>query len=123
MEQAVRKALKGLLLPDLQDIVLEYLPDRGTLVFPACWIADNGEICCFYPHRTDRKRDDSSCWLAQTLYPGTAFTAPVTFDRKKRNFEPFNLDLTPWLPLDRTKMCRVTVIYQGDPSIVEINTI
>jgi hypothetical protein len=127
MEQAVRKALKGLLLRDLQDIVLEYLPDRGTLVFPACWLADNGEPVkissgpVLAVAGSGRYIVQTRTLLGQRLGPENFFSGRITFDRKEEHFEPFHLDFTPYLPLDRTKTCRATVIYQGDPCIVEIN--
>jgi hypothetical protein len=125
MEQAVRKALKGLLLPDLQNIVLGYLPDRGSLVVRAEWIANNGHPVIISQDRVLYTNEFGQ--LASKVRPlWKQYRRPtrfISFDRKERNFVPFNLDFTPWLPLDRTKTCHVTIIYQGDPSIVEINTI
>jgi hypothetical protein len=125
MEQAIRKALKGLLLPDLQDIVLEYLPDRGILVVCTHWIANNGQPVTISLDRVMYTNEFGQ--LSSKIYPlWKQYRMPtrfITFERKQWDFKSFNLDFTPWLPLDTSKTYRVTVIYQGDPSIVEINTI
>jgi hypothetical protein len=113
LEQAVRKALAGLLLPPLQDIVLEYLPDRGTLEF------DNTSAFC-----------QSVQQLPMTLQPAKWLDYPRVFasnrkghlfprfHRKLYTFEPFVLRLGD-LEIDEV-IKLVTIVYQGEPEIVQI---
>jgi hypothetical protein len=108
---AVRKALKGLLIPDLQDIVLEYLPDRGLLEIPTNLIRKR---MVFYPNS----------WRSARFWASLYFERRIPFYRKLRYFERFELDFTEWLP--KLKECqylvyRVSVIYLGESGIIEIH--
>lgn len=114
----VKKSLDGLVIPPLQNIINEFLPDRALLEsYHLIDIArDNGGKITI----TRKNELNGRVWLPDLRGGGAgADFAPSKFDE-------FTLDFTPFLPftrLDRPDWPPyfvATIIYHGEPEIIQI---
>jgi hypothetical protein len=108
LQSCVRKALAGLLLPPLQDLVLEYLPDRGILR-----IHYRGEK---WPETFEVDDEWVEGWAR--LWDGDRFLCFIPFQRKFRRFSKFSFSTQNFKT--NKESFHITLVYQGEPEIVQI---
>jgi hypothetical protein len=109
LQETVKRALKGLLLPPLRDIVIEYVPDRGIMTIHPGQIVE-----CPVTFQTTR-------WMDFPEIHGTIHSSywwiGVQFHRKLVTFDPFTVHFED-LSLKPGKWM-ITIVYQGEPEVVQ----
>jgi hypothetical protein len=117
LEQAVRKALASLLLPPLQDIVLKYLPDRGVLQLNIL-----GDCVCANSSFKVVRCSFVNIEPLVVAYDWSNFDANgeilMQFSRAILDFPEFTLHFGSCQL--KGGINRVTIVYQGEPEIVQI---
>lgn len=89
---AVRLALKGLLIPPLQDLVIEYLPKRAILSSPRLLDLIKQQPLVYISHHRNVQTDTYCTWIttSRSQYQAYVSLIPVRpFSERLYDFRPF----------------------------------
>jgi hypothetical protein len=92
LAETVRLALKGLLIPPLQDLVIEYLPKRALLTSPRLLDLIEWQPLVFVSHHYNSQTDTYCTWIltSRKQYQAYVSLIPVRpFSQRLFDFRPF----------------------------------